>query len=59
LWDRKVIGWALSHTMTAKDTSIAALKMALQNRPLKDKENLLFRFWAWRRWGLKSTKVQI
>jgi transposase InsO family protein len=42
LWDRKVIGWALSHTMTAKDTSIAALKMALQNRPLKYKENLLF-----------------
>jgi transposase InsO family protein len=28
--------------MTAKDTSIAALKMALQNRPLKYKENLLF-----------------
>jgi transposase InsO family protein len=42
LWDRKVIGWALSHTMTAKDTSVAALRMALQNRPLKENENLLF-----------------
>lgn len=28
LFDRKVIGWSLSETMKAQDTSIAALKMA-------------------------------
>jgi putative transposase len=32
LFDRKVIGWALSSTMSAKDTTIPALKMALNNR---------------------------
>ncbi|HYK56068.1 MAG TPA: IS3 family transposase, partial [Flavisolibacter sp.] len=32
LADRKVIGWALSSTMKAEETSIAALKMALANR---------------------------
>lgn len=43
LWDRKVIGWALSHNMTAKDTSIAALKMALQNRPITNaNQKLIF-----------------
>lgn len=34
LADRKVIGWALSKTMRASDTSIAALSMAVQNRPV-------------------------
>jgi putative transposase len=34
LADRKVIGWALSKTMTAKDTTVAALKMAVKNRPV-------------------------
>jgi putative transposase len=34
LADRKVIGWALSKTMKAKDTTIAALKMAIKNRPV-------------------------
>lgn len=34
LADRKVIGWALSETMKAKDTIVAALKMALINRPV-------------------------
>jgi putative transposase len=34
LADRKVIGWALSKTMRASDTSIAAFKMAVTNRPL-------------------------
>ena len=34
LADRKIIGWALSKTMKAKDTTIAALKMAVKNRPV-------------------------
>ena len=34
LADRKVIGWALSKTMKAKDTRVAALKMAIKNRPV-------------------------
>lgn len=34
LADRKVIGWALSETMKASDTCIAALRMAVQNRPI-------------------------
>jgi transposase InsO family protein len=34
LADRKIVGWALSKTMKAKDTTIAALKMAVKNRPL-------------------------
>jgi len=33
LFDRKVIGWALSTTMTAKDTVVAAWCMAIRNRP--------------------------
>ena len=41
LFDRKVIGWSLSNTMRAKDTSIAAFKMALINRPIKNK-SLIF-----------------
>lgn len=42
LFDRKVIGWALSATMRAKDTSIKALKMALINRPIKNGQSLIF-----------------
>jgi putative transposase len=34
LADRKIIGWALSKTMKAKDTTIAAFKMAVKNRPV-------------------------
>ena len=34
LADRKVVGWALSDTLRAVDTSIAAWQMALKNRPL-------------------------
>ena len=34
LADRKVIGWALSETMSAKDTTVAALRMAVSNRPV-------------------------
>lgn len=40
LFDRKVIGWALSTTMKAVETSIEALKMALSNR--NRSENLIF-----------------
>lgn len=34
LADRRVIGWALSETMKAKDTTVAALRMAIRNRPV-------------------------
>jgi transposase InsO family protein len=34
LADRKVVGWALSQTLKAKDTTVAALKMAITNRPI-------------------------
>jgi len=33
LYDRKIIGWALSTTMTAQDSVLAAWKMAVLNRP--------------------------
>lgn len=42
LCDRKVIGWALSNRMYTTQTSIAALKMALINRPLKQEQKLIF-----------------
>lgn len=35
LFDRKIVGWALSTTMTAKDTVMAAWRMAIKNRPTK------------------------
>jgi len=34
LFDRKIIGWALSTTMTTVATSMAAWKMAIKNRPV-------------------------
>jgi putative transposase len=37
LFDRKVVGWAMSKTMTAKQTVIAAWNMAMINRPLAKK----------------------
>ena len=36
LYDRKVIGWALSAGMEAADTAIAALEMAVKNRTPED-----------------------
>lgn len=42
LFDRKIIGWALSSRMYTTQTSIAALKMALINRPLKPEQKLIF-----------------
>lgn len=35
LYDRKIIGWSLSTSMTTQATVIAAWKMALRNRPAK------------------------
>lgn len=34
LFDRKIIGWSMSNNLSAKDTSLAAMRMALANRPL-------------------------
>lgn len=34
LADRKVVGWALSETMEAEVTSVAAWRMAVRNRPI-------------------------
>ncbi len=34
LADRKVVGWALSETLKAKETTVAAFKMAVNNRPV-------------------------
>lgn len=34
LFDRKIIGWALSKTLTTRDTVLAAWRMALINRPI-------------------------
>ena len=40
LYDRKVVGWSMSSNMTASDTSIAAWRMAVENRP--PNEGLIF-----------------
>jgi putative transposase len=42
LGDRKVIGWALSRTMRAIDTTVPAFRMARLNRPVNKKQNLIF-----------------
>jgi len=34
LWDRKVVGWSLSHSLKAVDTVIPAWIMAVKNRPI-------------------------
>lgn len=36
LYDRKVIGWAMSNNMTASDTVVIAWRMANLNRPITD-----------------------
>lgn len=36
LYDRKVVGWAMSKGMTAEETTIPAWRMALRNRPVND-----------------------
>ncbi len=35
LYDRKVIGWSLSKTMSTQRTSLSAWKMAIKNRPIQ------------------------
>ena len=35
LFDRKLIGWSLSNTMSTNDTSLAAWRMAIKNRDIK------------------------
>ena len=40
LWDRKVVGWALSDSLRAKKTSLRAWDMAIKNRPIN--ASLLF-----------------
>lgn len=42
LYDRKVIGWALSNTMHATQTVIPAFKMAKMNRPINNQQQLIF-----------------
>ncbi len=42
LFDRKVIGWSISKTMSAKVTTISSLTKALLNRPLHHDHDLLF-----------------
>lgn len=42
LFDRKVIGWSVSETMKAADTTIAAFKKALRCRPLVHSQKLIF-----------------
>ena len=40
LFDRKIIGWALSERLDTANTTISALEMAVKNRP--PQENLIF-----------------
>jgi len=42
LFDRKVIGWALSDTMKANETVIPAFNMAKRNRPIYNNQSLIF-----------------
>lgn len=42
LFDRKIIGWSLSKTLKSMDTSVAALRKALLNRPLLSNQKLIF-----------------
>ena len=42
LFNRKVIGWALSKTMKSCDTVIPAFRMAILNQPLKEQKELIF-----------------
>ncbi|AFL85319.1 transposase [Belliella baltica DSM 15883] len=38
LFDRKIIGWSMSRTLEANPTVVAALQMALRNRPVNPNE---------------------
>ena len=45
LADRKMIGWALSDNLQAIGTSVAAWRMALNNRRIENGTSLSFRSW--------------
>lgn len=42
LFDRKVIGWAMSETMQTIDTTLSAFKMAKINQPILNHQKLIF-----------------
>jgi len=42
LFDRKVVGWAMSSDLTAQNTSITAFRMAVRNTDLSKNNNLIF-----------------
>jgi len=42
LFDRKVVGWAMSESLRAQDTSIPALQMAISEQSITKKHKLLF-----------------
>lgn len=42
LFDRKVVGWAMSSDLTAKNTSIAAFRMVVKNSNLSNDNELIF-----------------
>jgi len=42
LFDRTVVGWALSTSLAAKHTSVKALEMALTHRPITTGSSLIF-----------------
>jgi putative transposase len=42
LFDRKVIGWALSSVITVRNTSVSAFRIALTNRPITNNSPLIF-----------------
>ncbi len=37
MFDRKVVGWAMSKGLSAEETTIAAWRMAIRNRPITQK----------------------
>lgn len=42
LFDRKAIGWSLSHTMKTRDTVIAAFRMAIRHQKIPKDHQLIF-----------------
>lgn len=42
LYDRAIIGWNLSNNMSTRQTTIAALKKAISNRPVAKSDQLIF-----------------
>ena len=42
LYDRRIIGWSLSTSMKAAETTIPAWQMAVKNRPIEGRRRLIF-----------------